>query len=106
MTTVETLWMGVPLVTRQGTRWVGRMSQSILAALNLSDWVAPDADRYVETACRLAADLPNLARLRSDLRQRMESSSLCEGPRFAKSLEAAYRGMWEAWCVDRAKAGR
>ncbi len=100
-TTAEALWMGVPLVTLAWPRWVGRVGQSILATLDLTDWVADDIDGYVETACRLAMDLPNLARLRSDLRRRLECSPFCDGPRFARSLEAAYRGMWKEWCDTR-----
>jgi predicted O-linked N-acetylglucosamine transferase (SPINDLY family) len=97
-TTAETLWMGVPLVALQGTRWTGRMSQSILATMNLNDWVATDVEGYVATACRLAGDLPNLAGLRSDLRRRLESSSFCDGPNFTRGLEKAYRSMWTEWC--------
>lgn len=97
-TTAETLWMGVPLVTLQGGRWTGRMSQSILATLDLNDWVAKDVDQYIETVCLLAADLPHLADLRAGLRERLENSAFCDGPGFTKSLEAAYRGMWTAWC--------
>ncbi|HXP95442.1 MAG TPA: tetratricopeptide repeat protein, partial [Telmatospirillum sp.] len=55
-TTAETLWMGVPLVTRRGERWSGRMSESILATVGLGDWVAKDVEAYVDIACRLAAD--------------------------------------------------
>jgi predicted O-linked N-acetylglucosamine transferase (SPINDLY family) len=95
-TTAQTLWMGVPLVTQRGDRWAGRMSQSILAALDLEEWVAEDPDHYVEIARRLAASLPELAALRSDLRRRLEGSTFCDGPRFTRFLEAAYRGMWAA----------
>ena len=97
-TTADTLWMGVPLVTLQGERWTGRMSQSILATLDLNEWVAKDVGHYIEIACRLAADLPHLIGMRADLRGRLESSPFCDGLRFTKSLEEAYRGVWAAWC--------
>jgi predicted O-linked N-acetylglucosamine transferase (SPINDLY family) len=98
-TTAEALWMGVPVVTLCGERWVTRVSQSILATVGLRDWVAETIEAYVETACRLAADLPHLTGLRADLRRRLESSAFCDGPRFTKSLEAAFRGMWTACCA-------
>jgi predicted O-linked N-acetylglucosamine transferase (SPINDLY family) len=97
-TTVETLWMGVPLITLRGGRWVGRVSHSVLASLGLHAWVAESTEHYVEAACRLAADLPNLASLRAGLRRILEHSALCDGTRFARHLEAAYRSMWHAWC--------
>jgi protein O-GlcNAc transferase len=45
----------------------------------------------------LAGDLPRLERLRSTLRQRMQSSPLMAAPQFARNVEAGYRQMWEHW---------
>lgn len=104
-TTAETLWMGVPLVTQAGARWAGRMSQSILASLGLDDWVTDGPDSYVDTACRLAASLPELIDLRADLRRRVETSAFCDGPEFTRGLEAAYREMWGAWCAGHPTTG-
>ncbi len=101
-TTADTLWMGVPLVSLAGSRWSGRMSQSILAGLGLQDWVAATPAAYVDLAAGLAADLPRLAELRASLRPRLEGSAFCDGAAFARKLEAAYRGMWEKWCGDTA----
>ena len=50
----------------------------------------------------LADDRPRLSNMRHDLRPMMEGSAFCDGPRFAASLEAAYRGMWNAYCARRA----
>lgn len=97
-TTADTLWMGVPVVTVAGSRWSGRMSQTILNAVGLQEWVAPDLDSYVEMAVRAAGDLAALAPLREALRSRIEASSFCDGPRFTANLEAAYRAMWRDWC--------
>ena len=99
-TTADTLWMGVPLVTLAGERWSGRMSWSILSALGLEAWVAPDVDAYVETAVRMAGDLASLAPVRASLRERLEGSSFCDGPGFTRRLEGAYRQMWRAWATS------
>jgi predicted O-linked N-acetylglucosamine transferase (SPINDLY family) len=101
-TTAEALWMGVPVVTLRGDRWVGRVSESILATVGLSDLVAADRDSYVRAVVALADDRPRLSNMRHDLRPMMEGSAFCDGPRFAASLEAAYRGMWNAYCAGRA----
>jgi predicted O-linked N-acetylglucosamine transferase (SPINDLY family) len=98
-TTAESLWMGVPVVTLRGERWVGRISQAMLATVGLADLVAADGDGYVRIAAALAADAPRLAALHADLRRMVETSALCDGPRFADGLEAAYRRMWQAWCA-------
>lgn len=96
-TTADTLWMGVPLVSLAGTRWSGRMSRSILSAVGLEDWVAPDIERYVDRAVAMAGDLTGLADLRASLRGRLEASAFCDGPGFTRGLEAAYRQMWRRW---------
>ena len=102
VTTGEALWMGVPVVTLRGDRWVGRVCESILATLGLSELVAGSTDAYVAIAASLAADPARLTALRSGLRARLVSSPFCDGPRFARSLEAAYRAMWTTWCGKRA----
>jgi predicted O-linked N-acetylglucosamine transferase (SPINDLY family) len=98
-TTCEALWMGVPVVTFAGDRHAGRVGASMLSRVGLQDIVAQRSQDYVATAARLAADLPALAVLRASLRDRLAASPLCDGPRFTRQLEAAYRTMWREWCA-------
>jgi predicted O-linked N-acetylglucosamine transferase (SPINDLY family) len=98
--TCEALWMGVPVVTLLGDRFAGRMSASVLTSLGLTDLVATNADQYVTIAARLANDRSGLARLRSELRERMRESPLCDAGRFTKGLEESYRWMWRRWCMQ------
>lgn len=97
MTTLDALWMGVPVVTLPQTMIAGRQSASMLANLGLHDLIAPDADAYVRAAARLAADLDALARLRAGLRERFRASPLADYARFTADLERAYRSMWRHW---------
>ncbi|KFG92257.1 hypothetical protein GQ56_0138490 [Burkholderia paludis] len=93
-TTLDALWMGVPVVTRVGRTAVGRGGLSQLANLGL-DALAADSDAaFVDTAVALARDLPALAALRGELRARLARSPLMDGARFARGIEAAYRRMW------------
>lgn len=99
-TTVEGLWMGVPILTLKGDRYVAHMGESIMQSMQMSEWVASDKDDYVEKAIAFASDLPALAELRAGLRQRLQVSPICDAPRFARNLEAAFRGMWKTWCAQ------
>jgi len=99
-TTMDALWMGVPVLTLGGDRYVAHMSASILANAGLSDWIAADEDDYVAKAAAFAADLEGLARLRAGLRQRLLASPLCDASRFARHFEDALRGMWRQWCLQ------
>jgi len=98
-TTCEALWMGVPVLTPVGDRFIARVGESILNSVGLPGWIAATDDDYVAKAVAAAGDLPALARLRSGLRSQMGASPLCDAPRFARNFEAALREMWVRWCT-------
>lgn len=99
MTTLEALWMGVPVVTLAGNTVVSRQTVSALANLGLDGELAFDSvEAYVAGAVALAHDPARLAELRRELRPRMAASPLRDAERFTRDLEALYRRMWEAWC--------
>lgn len=100
-TSLDSMWLGVPVVTRVGRTVVGRAGLSQLSNLKLTELVAYDDDQFVKIATELASDVPRLAELRRTLRQRMKSSPLCDGPRFARGVEAVYRQIWRVWCGDK-----
>jgi len=98
-TSLDALWMGVPVVSLVGERAVSRAGLSILRNLGLPELVANADEDYVRIASELAADLPRLAELRRTLRSRMEASVLMDAPRFTRQIEAAFRAMWLRWCA-------
>ena len=100
-TSVEALWMGVPVLTLAGERWIARQGVGLLTHAGLPEWIAVDADDYVARAAAHAADLPRLAALRKGLRQQVLASPLGDAPRFARHFSAALRGMWTQWCTNR-----
>jgi protein O-GlcNAc transferase len=99
LTTLEALWMGVPVVTLPGRSFAGRHSLSHLSVTGLTGTIAADADDYVAVVQRLGADRAGLAALRAGLRARLAASPLCDGPRFARHLHAALRGLWREYCA-------
>ncbi len=94
-TTMEALWMGVPVVTLEGDRHASRVGASILSALGLVACVAQTQGEYVQIAARLAAADSELDVLRQQLRPRLSVSPLTDGARFTAHLEQAYLKMWE-----------
>jgi predicted O-linked N-acetylglucosamine transferase (SPINDLY family) len=97
-TTLDALWMGVPVVTAVGATPVSRSAASILLALGLDEWVAPSIDDFVDVVVARASDHQAIAALRHSLRPRMKASPLTDEVRFVRDLETAYRNMWIACC--------
>jgi predicted O-linked N-acetylglucosamine transferase (SPINDLY family) len=97
-TSLDSLWMGVPVVTLVGQTVVGRAGLSQLSNVGLPELVAYSHEEYVEVATGLASDLGRLADLRRGLRARMQRSPLMDAPAFARGIEAAYRTVWRRWC--------
>ena len=93
-TSFEVLWMGVPLLTKRGDRFLSHVGETIAANAGLPEWVAEDNDDYVARAARLAADLPALAALRARLRDQVLASPLFDAARFAQHFADAMWGMW------------
>lgn len=101
LTTIEALWMGVPVVTLTGATFAGRHATSHLSAAGLADTcVATSAEDYVARAVELAADLDGLAALRATLRAQVEASTLADGAGFTRHLEDLFREAWRAWCNE------
>ncbi len=101
-TSIDSFWMGVPVISRVGMTCVGRGGLSQLVQLGLPELAAHSDGDYREAVVALAKDLPRLGALRKQLRSRLQASPLMDAPRFARHIEAAYRGMWRDYCVTEA----
>jgi protein O-GlcNAc transferase len=86
MTTCESLWMGVPVVTYSGPTFAGRPSVSHLMNVGLEQFVARDAAAYVELAAGWASRINELASMRAGLREQVRRSPLCNAPAFARAF--------------------
>lgn len=99
-TTCEALWMGVPVVTLAGEKFISRNSAALLSNVELDDLVAATPQQYVDIAVALASDGGRLVQLRNGQRARFKSSPLGNGKLFTQNLETAYRSIWEKWCAS------
>jgi predicted O-linked N-acetylglucosamine transferase (SPINDLY family) len=87
MTSCESLWMGVPVITWPQDRVVSRQTFAFLSAIGLTELAAKDAVDYIHIAQTLAADRTKLIHLRSTLRNTLQASSLMDVAGFTRQLE-------------------
>jgi len=90
VTTLEALWMGVPVVAVAGTTFAGRHSASHLKVAGHPELVAEDIGAYDALAATLAGDIERMERLRMSLRQDMAASPLLDHRGFVATLEECY----------------
>ncbi len=99
-TTIEALWMGVPVLTLEGDSLVSRQATGILMNADLSDWVANNQDEYLTKAISFTKNLDKLATLRSGLRKQVLESPLFDAIRFSDNFEKALWSMWRKCLKD------
>ena len=90
-TTLQALWMGVPVLALTGHNFVGRMGASFLRTLGQPHWTAPNGDAYVAAAVALAQDVAHLRQGRAVLRAHMAASPLCDISNYVLAFEARRR---------------
>jgi predicted O-linked N-acetylglucosamine transferase (SPINDLY family) len=95
--TCDALWMGAPVIHALGDRATSRFSASMLNAIGHPEWIAHSESEYVDKVVALARDVEQRKVLRSDQRERMRASRLCDARDLAASMEDAYVEMFQRW---------
>jgi predicted O-linked N-acetylglucosamine transferase (SPINDLY family) len=103
ISSLEALYMGVPIVTLCGATVASRITASILVATQMADWVAKTEDDYVRIALQKKSDLDALVTLRQELRTRFKQSPYGDLPSYVRAVDHAYRSMWREWCASRGR---
>ncbi|MHB1116385.1 tetratricopeptide repeat protein [Sideroxydans sp.] len=93
-TTVESLWMGVPVLNLAGDSFLSRQGAGLLINAGLPEWIASTEDEYIKRVVGFAADFSALGELRSELRIRVEKSPLMDGKCFAADFGEAVKSIW------------
>jgi protein O-GlcNAc transferase len=92
-TACDALGAGLPVLTRAGQAFAGRVAASLLQAAGLPDLVTDSAEAFEARAIALAADRPALAAIRARLAASLPGCALFDTPRYTRNLEAAFRAM-------------
>ncbi len=94
-TTLETLWMGIPLVTRVGQQFAARNSYTMMMNVGVTEGIAWADEEYVEWGIRLGKDPILRQQISWRLRQSRQTSPLWNAKQFTREMEKAYEQMWK-----------
>ena len=98
VSTLEALWMGIPIVTMPGDRPSSRVGASVMTTLGLSEFVANGAASYIGAVRNALHDRKRLNGIRLGMRERMQSTVLGNAALYVAHLERLYRDLWRKAC--------
>ncbi len=96
-TTMEVLWMGIPIVTRVGEQFVSRNGYTMMMNAGITEGIAWNASEYVEWGIRFGKEPLLRQEVSWKLRRSRQTSPLWNGRKFTKEMEKAYTQMWEIY---------
>lgn len=102
-TTVEALWMGVPVLTLAGMSFLARQGVGLLMNAGFPTGLPPMRTITSRARWPMPAICPASRALRGNFAQQVLASPVFDAPRFAGHFDAALRGMWQAWCAQAGK---
>lgn len=96
-TTLEVLWMGIPLVTRVGEQFAARNSYTMMMNAGIAEGIAWTDKEYVEWGIRFGKDEALRQQVAWKLRQSRKTAPLWNAKQFTREMENAYEQMWQRY---------
>jgi predicted O-linked N-acetylglucosamine transferase (SPINDLY family) len=100
-TTLETLWMGIPVVTKAGNTFSSRNTYAFLQNVGVTEGVSWTNEEYIEWGIRLGRDEQLRQQISWKLKQSRRSSPLWNAKQFTRDMENAYQQMWANYLAQR-----
>ena len=94
MTTFESLYMGVPVISRYGEHRGTRFGYSLLCNVGLNELTAPTDEEFVAKAIELASNKDVIVALRENLRKMVELSPLMDERQYTLDVEKLYKEIY------------
>ena len=93
-TTLETLWMGIPMVTQVGQQFAARNSYTFMLNAGIEEGIAWNQQEYIEWGIKLGLDRDLRDKIAGKLRSGRTTAPVWNAKQFTLDMEAAYRQMW------------
>jgi predicted O-linked N-acetylglucosamine transferase (SPINDLY family) len=96
-TTLETLWMGIPMVTQVGQQFAARNSYTFMINAGIEEGIAWSQEEYIEWGIKLGLDRELRDKIAGKLRSGRTTAPVWNAKQFTLDMEDAYRGMWKKY---------
>lgn len=93
---MNSLWMGVPMVTLTGNTSASRAGANLLNRIGLEEFVAANSEEYLAIAIRFARDPQALVPIRASLRGLMVAN-WCDEVAYTRELDRQFLSMWDLY---------
>jgi len=94
-TSFEAIFMGVPLLTKKGSKFISRTAQSVNHNIGLSDWIADDKNEYITKAIKFSKNFSQLSEIKKNILQATPESPLFNDSLFAEQFKNLILQVWE-----------
>jgi predicted O-linked N-acetylglucosamine transferase (SPINDLY family) len=99
-TASDALWAGLPVLTRAGETFAGRMASSLLRAIGLPELITSTPAQYEDLAVTLSLDAHRMAEVKQKLENNRLTTALFDTRLHTKNLEAAYTEMQARYAAN------
>jgi predicted O-linked N-acetylglucosamine transferase (SPINDLY family) len=93
-TTMETLWMGIPMVTQVGQQFAARNSYGMMMNVGVTEGIAWTEEEYIKWGIRMGKESALRQQVSWKLKQSRLTAPLWDGKQFVHEMERAYEQMW------------
>lgn len=97
-TASNALRVGLPVLTRTGKSFAGRMGSSLLKAVGLPELITATPQEYEDKAVQLASDPVLIQSIRQKLAANLPNSALFDNKAFARNIETAFQTVHNRAC--------
>jgi predicted O-linked N-acetylglucosamine transferase (SPINDLY family) len=99
-TAADSLWAGLPVLTKAGEAMVARLATSVLHAIEVPELITNTAQEYRNLAIELARDPQKLKLITDKLQANRLTSALFDPVGNTRHIEAAYTEMYRRYQAD------
>jgi predicted O-linked N-acetylglucosamine transferase (SPINDLY family) len=99
-TTLETLWMGIPMVTQVGQQFAARNSYTFMLNAGIEEGIAWSQEEYIEWGIKLGLDRDLRDKIAGKLRSGRTTAPVWNAKQFTLDMEDAYRQMWAKYQAE------